>query len=329
MIASAGCNVLNLLLHEPRRIVAIDLNPSQTALLELKIAAIQGLDHTGFLELLGLVRGRPLVRYDSLRRLLSPEARDWWDSNTWMLAHGVERAGRLDQFIGDFHRYHVARLHPTELIDRLFSTRDLAERQRLVDRELLTPEFVRAFLKYFTRESLAVRGRHPAQFQYVEEVDVAEWFLRRLRWVCTALPVRGNFYLERFLRGERREPSSRPPYLQVENYERLRALVPRVQVVTADLESYLADRPAPFTKAGLSDVFEYMGPQETEDIFGALAEAMPRGGRLAYWNLFVARESPASLQDRIRPLPRLSHALWRRDRAWFYSAFRVDEVAAS
>src|SRR5688572_18522619 len=232
MIASAGCNVLNLLLHEPHRIVAIDLNPSQTALLELKIAAVQRLDYAGFLELLGLVRGRPLVRYDAVRRLLSAEACDWWDSNTWMLAHGIERTGRLDQFIGDFHRYHVARLHSAELIDRLFRTRDLAERRRLVDMELLTPEFVRVFLAYFTQESLADRGRHPAQFRYVEELDVAEWFLRRLRWACTALPVRGNFYLERFLRGERAEPAWRPPYLQPENYERLRALVPRVQVVT-------------------------------------------------------------------------------------------------
>jgi S-adenosylmethionine-diacylglycerol 3-amino-3-carboxypropyl transferase len=329
MIASAGCNVLNLLLHEPRRIVAVDLNPSQTALLELKIAAIQRLDHTGFLELLGLARGRPLVRYDAVRRLLSPATREWWDSNTWMLAHGVERTGRLDQFIGDFHRYHVARIHPKELIDRLFSTRDPLDRQQLVDRELLTPEFIRAFLTYFTRESLAGRGRHPTQFQYVERTDVAEWFLRRLRWACTALPVRGNFYLERFLRGECADPAWRAPYLQPENYERLRALVPRVQVATTDLESYLADRPAPFTKAALSDVFEYMSQREAANTFAALSDAMPRGGRLAYWNLFVPRESPVSLRDRIRSLPRLSHALWRRDRSWFYSAFRVDEVFAS
>jgi S-adenosylmethionine-diacylglycerol 3-amino-3-carboxypropyl transferase len=329
MIASAGCNVLNLLLHDPRRIVAIDLNASQTALLELKLAGIRGLDHAGFLELLGLTRGRPLVRYDAVRRLLSPDARQWWDSNTWMLAHGVERTGRLDRFIGDFHRTTVARLHPPELIDRLFATRDLIARQRLVDRELLTPRFIREFLAYFTRDSLAGRGRHPAQFRYVEELDVAGWFLARLRWACTALPVRGNFYLERFLRGDRTEPSWRAPYLRPENFERLQSLVSRVEVVTGDLESYLDEQPETFTRAALSDVFEYMSPAATERLFAALAAAMPDGGRIAYWNLFVPRESPASLRDRIRPLPRLSRALWRRDRAWFYSAFHIDEVIAS
>ena len=328
MIASAGCNVLNLLLREPRRIVAIDLNPSQTALLELKIAGARTLDHAGFLELLGLAPGHALRRYDAVRRLLSWDARTWWDANIWMLAHGVERTGRLDRFIGDFQRNHVARLHRPELIDRLFATRDLIARQRLVDTELLTPEFIREFLAYFTRDSLAGRGRHPAQFRYVEELDVAGWFLARLRWACTALPVRGNFYLERFLRGDRAEPAWRAPYLRPENYERLQALVSRVEVVTGDVESYLAAQPAAFTRAALSDVFEYMSPAMSERLFGALADAMPAGGRLAYWNLFVPRESPASLRDRIRPLDRLSRALWRRDRAWFYSAFHVDEVLA-
>jgi len=202
MIASAGCNVLNLLLQAPRRIVAIDLNPAQTALVELKLAALRSLDHRGFLELLGLERGRVLARYDAVRKELSWDTRRWWDSHTWILAHGVERAGRLDRFIDDFHRWQVARLHSPELIDRLFDTRDVIERQRLVDHELLTPEFARAFLSYFTRDALAERGRHPAQFRYVEDIDVASWFLARLRWACTAIPVRGNFYLERFLRGE-------------------------------------------------------------------------------------------------------------------------------
>ena len=328
MIASAGCNVLNLLLHEPRRIVAIDLNPSQTALLELKVAAARTLDHVGFLELLGLARGRPLARYDAVRRLLSSEARSWWDANTWILAHGVERAGRLDRFIGDFQRNHIARLHPPELIDRLFATTDLNARQRLIDEQLLTPAFISAFLAYFTRDSLAGHGRHPAQFRYVDEIDVAGWFLARLRWACTSLPVRGNFYLERFLRGDRAEPEWRAPYLRPENYERLRRLVSRVEIVTGDLESYLAEQPGMFTRAALSDVFEYMSPEATEGLFAALADAMPAGGRLAYWNLFVPRESPESLRDRIQPLPRLSRALWRRDRAWFYSAFHVDEVLA-
>ncbi len=38
---SAGCNVLALLLHRPRTIIAIDMSIAQTALMELKFAGIK------------------------------------------------------------------------------------------------------------------------------------------------------------------------------------------------------------------------------------------------------------------------------------------------
>jgi S-adenosylmethionine-diacylglycerol 3-amino-3-carboxypropyl transferase len=42
VITSAGCNVLDYTLTGPRRILAVDANPRQNALLELKFA------YTGF-----------------------------------------------------------------------------------------------------------------------------------------------------------------------------------------------------------------------------------------------------------------------------------------
>ncbi len=38
-IASAGCNALALLLEEPQSVTMVDLNPAQTALCHLKLAA--------------------------------------------------------------------------------------------------------------------------------------------------------------------------------------------------------------------------------------------------------------------------------------------------
>ena len=41
VITSAGCNVLDYALLGPKRIYAVDANPRQTALLELKLAGIR------------------------------------------------------------------------------------------------------------------------------------------------------------------------------------------------------------------------------------------------------------------------------------------------
>ena len=39
MITSAGCNALDYVLNSPERIDCVDLNPHQTALIDLKLAA--------------------------------------------------------------------------------------------------------------------------------------------------------------------------------------------------------------------------------------------------------------------------------------------------
>ena len=48
-ISSGGCNVLNYLIHRPKRIVAVDLNANHMALTRLKLAAIKHLpDYDSF-----------------------------------------------------------------------------------------------------------------------------------------------------------------------------------------------------------------------------------------------------------------------------------------
>jgi S-adenosylmethionine-diacylglycerol 3-amino-3-carboxypropyl transferase len=42
--------------------------------------------------------------------------------------------------------------------------------------------------------------------------------------------------------------------------------------------------------------------------------------------MLVPRRRPRHLAPRLRPLDDLAHALHRNDRAFFYSAFRLEEV---
>src|ERR1700722_7088570 len=80
VITSAGCNALDYLLAGAGEGNAVDVNPIQNVLLELKVAAIRGLDHTSFFELFG--HGRSLdaleMYHDALRGQLSEAARAYW-----------------------------------------------------------------------------------------------------------------------------------------------------------------------------------------------------------------------------------------------------------
>src|SRR5262245_56617323 len=81
MITSAGCNALHYLLHGPEQIDCVDLNPHQTALLELKLAAIANLKYEQFFEMFGTGRLRIYRKlYDTkLRPSLSIASRKIWD----------------------------------------------------------------------------------------------------------------------------------------------------------------------------------------------------------------------------------------------------------
>jgi hypothetical protein len=74
-ITSAGCNVLGLLLHQPRSLIAIDLNPTQNALLELKMAGIRQLDHDDFLAFIGI---RPAANRTNWNATSAPGKRNIW-----------------------------------------------------------------------------------------------------------------------------------------------------------------------------------------------------------------------------------------------------------
>src|SRR3954453_17851552 len=81
VITSAGCNSLDYLLAGAGEVNAVDVNPIQNSLLELKRAAILSLDYDSFFEMFGDGR-TPWAKQmygDALRQHLSPQARSYWD----------------------------------------------------------------------------------------------------------------------------------------------------------------------------------------------------------------------------------------------------------
>jgi len=81
-ICASGGRVLNLLQDGAEEVWAVDVNPSQTHLLELKVAGMRALDHADFLSFMGVRDSqRRLDVYDSLRPALSAGARDYFDCN--------------------------------------------------------------------------------------------------------------------------------------------------------------------------------------------------------------------------------------------------------
>ncbi len=327
-ICSAGCNVLALLLCEPRSITAVDMSPAQIALLELKLAAIAELNYEDFISLVGGHTGAdPVEIYYEIRGQLAPGTRRFWDSNLDDIRSGITHSGRLEAYMSGFRETYLAKVWPRDLFARLADTESLDEQRELFYAEALSPEFERVFRWYFGREKMEQQGRDPAQFEHVEEGDVGRYFLLRFIYACTQMPVSDNFYLEHVLTGQHADLSIGPPYLRPKNFQRLKGLIDRVHLSVAELEQLLYSTPSgQYSKANLSDIFEYMSPSLSETVFRSLGERMRPGGRIAYWNLLVPRKSPDGLRNLMRPLDELSARLWSEDRSWFYRSFMVEHI---
>jgi S-adenosylmethionine-diacylglycerol 3-amino-3-carboxypropyl transferase len=331
-IASSGCNVLALLLAGARTVTAIDMSPAQIALVELKIAGIRMLSHDTFV---GFMGARPAVTprldtYQQIRHQLTPASLAFWDTHSANIEQGVIHCGRFDKYLRLFVEEHLPGVWPRGVKQRLLDAKSLAEQQRIYQSECDTQAF-RALFRWFAgREMIASTGRDPAQLKYVLAGDLGEHFLQRFRHSMVNLATAGNYYLEYNLLGKYRDVETGPIYMRSTNFERLKGLVDRVQLVTDELEQYLGSRPVGcFSKANLSDVFEYMSTAASQRMFEVLARHLRDGGRLAYWNLLVPRTPSSSLRQRLKPLTETGERLHAVDRTWFYRSFHIDEVQAS
>lgn len=325
-IASAGDNALAMLARGPRRVVALDLNPAQLACLELRAAAFRGLDHGGVLELVGSAPSdRRAELYRSLREGLSPETRAFWDARSEALAGGIGHAGKFENYFRLFRERVLPLIHSRQRVRELLEPRSLADRRAFYERHWNTWRWRLLFQIFFSRAAMGRLGRDPSFFRYVQG-SVAERILARTRHALTELDPSANPYLRWILTGAH-SPSALPFCLREKNFAAIRANLDRLEWHQASVEDYLARvEPGRLSKFNLSDIFEYMSEENSARLLAQIAAAARSGGRLAYWNMLAPRSAPPGLQDRLQPLGELAARLFHEDKAFFYSAFIVEEV---
>lgn len=323
-IASGGDNSLALA-AEGAEVVAADLSPAQIALVELRRAAFRHLDHGGVLRFLG-VHPEPRRRevYERLERDLSPEARAFWRRSPGAIAEGIIHMGRFERYFRFFRSWVLPLVHNRSVVSRLVEAKDEKERLRFYEAVWDRPLWRLLFRIFFSRPVMGRMGRDPEFFRYVEG-PVADRILSRVRHALTVLPTHANPFLEYILTGNFRK--ALPRYLEPTRFDAVRKGVERLTLFRGPVEE-AARRHGEhgFDRFNLSDIFEYMDSDAGDRVYRTLIGFARRGARLAYWNMLVPRRRPDDVAGRIRSLTELSEELFRRDLAFFYSAFIVEEV---
>jgi len=331
-VGASGDNALAFVAAGARSVVAIDFNPSQNHLLELKVGAIESLEAEDVQAFLG-AREAPVERrdffYRTVRPVLSEPARAFWDAHPGLLRAGVIHTGKFERYLQLFHRWLLPRIHSRRTVRRLFELSSPAEQEAFY-REVWDTWRWRLLLRiFFGRFLLGRLGRDPAFFEYVEVDSVGDAFRARAEHALTEIPTADNWFLEYMVLGRYADPEKRlPPYLRPEHHALLRERArERIRLEEGSFEDYLPGQAeGAFSCFYLSDIFEWM----SEEAFVRLLEEFWRvgrhGGRLAYRNLLVEREHPRALDGKLVHERDRSRELHFRDRSFVYRNFVVERI---
>lgn len=343
-IASGGCNALSYLLADPAEVVAVDLNHAHLALLELKLAAIRGLDsHAAFLRFFGEGRSRENVAdYDrALAPLLSAAARDYWEARgglrvrrVQMFQHAFYHHGLLGNLVGIVHR--GAALAGVRLKDWAACTS--VEEQQAWFEAKVAPIFRNPIVKRLCASPLVVfnLGIPPAQYEALcdgQPERMAEVLCERARTLATVAPVSENYFAwQAFTRGYKLPDGPLPPYLEAQAFPKLKTRIDRLSFSHENLRQRLEREPAEsFDRYVLLDAQDWMTPAEIARLWEEITRTARPGARVIF--RAAGRQSPvdAALPETLRARwvrdDETAAPLHERDRSGIYGAFFLYRLA--
>jgi S-adenosylmethionine-diacylglycerol 3-amino-3-carboxypropyl transferase len=320
-VTSGGCNTLTLLLEDPGRIFSLDINPSQSYLLELKRAAVRRLDYDDLHGFLGLnPSDKRLQTFERLRDDLSEGAARYWNGKPAAVRNGIIHAGNYESFISLFSRF-LKIFQGTRRIEGLLGCQTLEQQRNYFDKTWNTVRWRLLFKLLANKWVLARRGLTVDYFKFDDgSTSFPESFLRRTRHAMYEIPIQSNYFLAQYLQARYRSEDAVPAYLLRENLPLVKQRLERIEIVTAPAQEWLANQPdASLDCFSLSNICELMSQEETGRLFAEVARSARCGARICFRNLIVPRGVPESLQDRVQLQEQLSRQLLAQDRSFVYS----------
>lgn len=349
VITSAGCNALDYALQAPHSIHAVDANPRQTALLELKLAGIRRLEFDDYFSIFGEGRSARFAEiYRAvLRDELSMFARAWWDRHAgWFTSrrgsfyfHGL--SGCVARGV---RAYFATRPRLRRAMEDLFLARDVDEQRAIYDGRV-APQLWSAPVNWVISRQfvMSLLGVPYPQRRLVEaqhERGVAGFIRSAVQYVFRQLPLADNYFWHVYMTGRYR-PDCCPEYLKRDNFERLKGgLVERIVPHTTTVTTFLRTHDAPITRFVLLDHMDWMSsyhPAALIEEWEAIRERAAPNARIllrsaqarpAYLDAIRIGPARERLRDAFRFLDSEADALQRYDRVHTYAGFVIADVPA-
>jgi len=324
-IASGGENSFSIL-SRGGKVTAVDLSLPQLAVTDLKRAAYLTMDYDAFLAFIGARASSDRLRqYRPLRGHLHPDHRAWLEMNRSSIENGVIHCGKFENYFTLFRQRVLPLIHGRNTIEALLrGNPDKARRRGFYEKRWNNLRYRMLFRIFFSRRVMGKHGRDAAFFNYVQG-SVADRIRDRVKRGLIEVDGPENPYLHYILTGNYGE--ALPHALRRESFDAIKANIGGLTLVRAPLEKALEHFHSESVDGfNLSDIFEYMAYPQMNALYDRLLLAAAPGARLAYWNMLAPRQAdPELFHGRITERYREAGELLKRDKAFFYSRFVIEE----
>lgn len=275
MITSAGCNALDYLLDDPAEIHAVDMNPRQNALLQLKVAMIRRDDFDDLFTLFGDGAFPDFKRlHRSMTGLLPPYAYRYWKEKHYYfksspLNPSFYYRGTAGQMAWIALKTFTSGRGKLRDAAAAMLEADSLEEQRLIYesvRSILWSRLVTWLLKQPV--SMAMLGVPRAQIRLIEQNfagGIPGFLQAKLEQVFTGIPFRENYFWQVYLRGSYSRKCC-PNYLREEHQTALRERVDRIKTHSTTIANFLREHPAAYSHYVLLDHQDWMAAHRPADL---------------------------------------------------------------
>ncbi len=283
IITSAGCNVLNALLKNPKHIYAVDINDYQNKLLSFKLKLYANSSFEIYSSLLGTTNYYSCE--DALKMckdfLDEKEYLDWSD---FFKKHpvGLLCSGQLEQYIHSFFEQLDAK--EKELLAKVFESTNIEEQVKQFQILESTTKFKSKFKVHYSNENLS-KGRDPKLFKYADEKGDSAFYHRLYNYVSKHL-LRDSFYMHFFFYGlKSMRKELLPPCYREENFNIIKNNISKISLHTDDVLDFLkSNSTLNINKASLSNIFEYTSIEDFEISIKVLKNESAIES-IVFWNL--------------------------------------------
>lgn len=339
MITSAGCNALDYLLDDPAAIHAVDVNPRQNALLQLKIALIEHGDHTELFRVFG--EGVRLDFRNLLKLLahrLPPYALKFWEAKRsyfepTRISPGFYYRGTAGR-VAWILLQGLAQTNPKvrDLTKDLVNAQSLEEQSALYER--LHGALWNAFNSWLLNQPLtmAMLGVPRPQIRIIEEQfpgGIHGYIRTKMEYVLTKLPMRDNYFWRVYATGKYTAECC-PNFLREEHLSTLRARASRVTTHSTTIADFLQNRPGEYTHFVLLDHQDWLASHDVEALheeWDLILKNSRPGTRILMRSASPEIDFiPGAVRGKLRFFRELADSLHSQDRVGTYGSTLLAEV---